>query len=36
LEGTGFESIDIETVAKEENPPFFQTILAAALRPASS
>ena len=36
LEGAGFESIDIETVAKEENPPFFQTILAAALRPASS
>ena len=36
LEGAGFESIEIETVAKEEAPPFFQTILAAALRPASA
>jgi ubiquinone/menaquinone biosynthesis C-methylase UbiE/DNA-binding transcriptional ArsR family regulator len=33
LQSAGFAHIDIETVAKEEEPPYFQTVLAAAIRP---
>jgi len=34
LEGAGFEDIEIATVAREEQPPHFQTVLAAGRKPS--
>ncbi len=33
LEDAGFRSVEVGIVAKEESPPYFQTLLATALRP---
>ena len=34
LEDAGFRSVEVGIVAKEESPPYFQTLLATALRPS--
>ena len=36
LEAAGFVNVEIEVVAKEEEPPHFQTVLATAVKPAEN